>query len=36
MGYVVGIDRMVGSKYKKTDGAIEVYVNKAPPATDVD
>lgn len=36
-GYVVGTDHMVGSKYNtQTGGTIEVYVNKAPPATSVE
>ena len=32
-GYVTGIDHMVGSKYKKSDGLVEVYVNREPPVT---
>ncbi len=36
-GYVVGTDHMVGSKYNtQTGGTIEVYVNRAPPATSVE
>ncbi len=35
-GYVIGTDHTVGSKYKKSDGVIEVYVNKAPPAVEVE
>jgi len=32
-GYVSGIDHEVGSKYKKSDGLVEVYVNREPPVT---
>lgn len=32
-GYVTGIDHTVGSKYKKSDGLVEVYINREPPVT---
>ncbi len=35
-GYVIGIDHMVGSKYKKSDGLVEVYINREPPVTVID